>query len=70
MNNIKKVIEFAFIPKIIDGKFIWFKKYVAIYEYKWTSWKEYYTSGLLLQNQTEVTKCGYKWIIINKKRES
>ncbi len=35
----KKVIRFSFLPTKVDNKWIWLKKYVATYEYKFTSWK-------------------------------
>jgi len=65
--NRKDVIKFAFLPTKVENKLIWFKNYIAIYEYKWTSWNECQTSGILLQNQTEVTKLGYKWVLVDKK---
>lgn len=62
----KEVIKFSYLPTIVDKKWIWFKKYVATYEYKFTSWSVYRTSGLLLQNQTEETCFGYKWVLKEK----
>jgi hypothetical protein len=62
----KKVIKFSFLPTKVDNKWIWLKKYVATYEYKYTSWNEYQTYGFLLQNQIEKTCYGYKWILTEK----
>lgn len=62
----KEVIEFSYLPTKVDNKWIWLKKYVATYEYEFTHWCEYITYGILLQNQIEVTKFGYDWVLKEK----
>lgn len=47
----KEVIRFAFIPMIVESRFVWLRWYISIHEYKlefvWDDWnyeyyKEYY----------------------------
>lgn len=59
----KEEIRFAIIPKIIEGKIIWLKHYISVYEYKFTRNVEYITYGFLLEKQQEMETWGYKWIL-------
>lgn len=63
----REKIKFAFIPIKIENKWIWLQRYTAIYSYEFTHWNEYITYGVLLQNQLEIRKSGYKWLIKSKK---
>lgn len=65
----KEKVWFALFPRRVEGQWLWFEKYIAVYKYETYLYEydEIVSQGIFTEKYRTHIATGKKWTVINRK---